>query len=182
MNEGECLICKSATEREHQAVFANDSWRASLSANQGYLGTLFIELLDHKPSLAELTAKEWFDFTHLVRIIQLTETEAFSASCFSWSSNLDTFFKHPPPYPHVFWHVRPRYDHEIEIDGRILADPNFGDHYDVEHFAHVSPRLKEAITLQLQAAIRRLKRPAQGGSWPESPHPTASTPKQHNPK
>ena len=179
MSEGECLICKSAPERVHQAVFSNPSWRASLSANQGYLGTLFIELLDHKETLSQLSAVEWSDFSTLVRTIEAAEVAAFSPAMFNWTCRMDNFYQSVPPKPHIFWHVRPRYDHEVKIDGKLMVDPNFGHHFDKDHFAHITPDLKKEIARRIQ---QHLSRPDSAQSSPlepepESPHPSASNPK-----
>ena len=121
-----------------------------LSANQGYLGTLFIELVDHKESLPELSDEEWLSFAALTRLVEYAERRAFGAAMFNWTCLLNNFYKSFPPKPHVHWHVRPRYDHEVMVDMHTFIDPNFGHHYDAGHLAHVSSDLKETIAHKLK--------------------------------
>jgi diadenosine tetraphosphate (Ap4A) HIT family hydrolase len=152
MSDPKCVICSTRDERVAQVIFWNDHWRAMLSANQGYLGTLFIELVDHKESLPELSDEEWLSFAQLARVIERCERTAFGAAMFNWTCMLNNFYKSFPPKPHVHWHVRPRYDHEVMISNHTFIDPNFGHHYDADHLAHVSSDLKSDISRKLKGS------------------------------
>jgi len=154
MSLPECTICSTREERVSQAIFENDSWRACLGANQGYLGTLFIELLEHKENLAQLADAQWLSFAALVRQVERAEREAFGATLFNWSCFMNNFYKVMPPVPHVHWHVKPRYDHDVVVMGHRFVDPDFGHHYDPNHLAHVTPELKDVIAQSLRAVIR----------------------------
>ncbi len=184
MSEGECLICKSAPERVHQAIYTNSSWRASLSANQGYLGTLFVELLNHKSTLSDLNRLEWQDLSELIKAVESAEHDAFGAATFNWSCRLDNCYQNHPPVPHVYWHVRPRYDHDVEVEGKLMPDPNFGHHYDVDYFTHITPELKEHIADRIKAAVPkpRSKQPVPLPGARETPRPSVSRPKRPDPK
>jgi diadenosine tetraphosphate (Ap4A) HIT family hydrolase len=154
MTDPKCVICSTRDERTPQVIFENEHWRAMLSANQGYLGTLFIELRDHKESLPALSDEEWLSFARLSRIVEFAEREAFGAVMFNWTCLLNNFYKTYPPKPHVHWHVRPRYDHEVTVAGHLFIDPNFGHHYDTGHLAHVSSDLKETVSQMLRNLAR----------------------------
>lgn len=166
MSDPKCVICSTREERVAQVIFWNDHWRAMLSANQGYLGTLFIELVDHKESLPELNDEEWLSFAELGRVIERAERMAFGAAMFNWTCLLNNFYKSFPPKPHVHWHVRPRYDHEVMISNHMFIDPNFGHHYDAGHLAHVSSDLKSDISRKLKESgdelVSQIQQPEMG--------------------
>lgn len=154
MSPNECPICSTRPERESRAIIENDSWRATLGANQGYVGTLFIELLEHQERLADLSNAQWLGFAAIVRQAERIEAEAFGAAMFNWSCFMNNLYKATPPTPHVHWHVRPRYNREVVVAGQRFVDPNFGHHYDKEHLAHVSPAVKDGIADALRAAAK----------------------------
>ena len=150
MSDAKCHICSTRAERAPQVIFENEHWLATLSANQGYLGTLFIELNGHKEALSELSDAEWSSFAVLCRQVEAAEKRAFGAVMFNWSCLMNNFYKTLPAKPHVHWHVRPRYDKDVVIGDHTLVDPNFGHHYDKAHLAHISPALKVEISERLQ--------------------------------
>ena len=156
MSEPKCVVCSTRSERARQTVFENDAWRATLGANQGYLGTLFVELLEHKEQLSEVSDSQWLSFAVLNRVIEQAERSAFGATMFNWTCFMNNFYLMVPPKPHVHWHVKPRYDHDVVVLGKRFVDPNFGHHYDNSHLAHVSPEQKGAIAESLRAAAGSL--------------------------
>ena len=60
-----------------------------------------------------------------------------------------------PAKPHVHWHVKPRYDHKVELMGEVFQDPNFGHHYILLEDLHrmASDEMQEEIIAKIQESL-----------------------------
>lgn len=146
-----CEIC--AFLPKNTPIFETDKWTISLSSDQGYLGRCFVTLKDHKGDMAELTNEEWLEFADIVKKLERGVRESFGAVLFNWTCLMNNAFQVSPAFPHVHWHVRPRYENAVTFDGEEFVDPLFGYHYDREQSKEVSADTLEAIRLKVKANL-----------------------------
>ncbi len=123
-----CDIC-SILDSEDYLITETRYWRVVLCENQEYLGRSYVTLKRHSPNLSELTKEEWLDLKTLITTLEAAFKKAFNATYFNWACSMNDAYKHQPAYPHVHWHLRPRYTHEVKFVGMVFKDPEFGHHY-----------------------------------------------------
>lgn len=145
-----CDICRAVASSE-PVIWQGKHWSVFLALDQGYLGRLFIPAKRHVGSLSGLTTEEWAEFQEAVKKVESAITLEFGAELFNWNCLMNHAFKLPDPKPHVHWHVRPRYRHDVEVAGQTFVDPNFGHHYDRDHSLDASSEVKQAIIDRLKA-------------------------------
>ena len=104
-----------------------DFWMVCLSHEQNYFGRSFVELKRACGSLSELTTDEHLDFLAVVKKLESTFKNNFSATMFNWSCLMNHAYKNGHN-PQVHWHFRPRYKTPVTFNGVIFEDPNFGHH------------------------------------------------------
>lgn len=125
----DCLVCKNIRS-SYGKLLQTEYWHISVAPHQSFLGKCYVSLNKHKSSLSELNENEWVDFGKLAAILESTIKEAFGADMFNWTCLMnDAYYETNNPNPHVHWHVRPRYDHNVEINGYTFTDEQFGRHY-----------------------------------------------------
>jgi len=100
-----------------------------------------------------LTNKEWADLKNLIAKFENTVTKAFGAENFNWSCLMNDAFNQKPAHPHVHWHVRPRYSHEVKFQKILFTDLEFGHHY-----ARGNERQMELKKEQLKEIAEKLKK------------------------
>ena len=117
-------------EPKKNLVFESNYWRVVLAEEQTYLGYCIVILKrDQCGDLADVTPEEFLDFLQLVKGFETALKKAFNASMFNWSCLMNNAYQKTPPTPHVHWHVKPRYNHKVEVGGEVFEDLNFGHHY-----------------------------------------------------
>ena len=142
----DCEICSIKDE----VILESEYFKVILSYDQTYLGRCVIELKRHCGSLSKVTKEEWLDFTEVVKKLESALTKAFGATMFNWTCLMNNAYKNNPPNPHVHWHFRPRYNHEIKFAGLTFEDTEFGKHYSQKTKREVSEEVKKQI-------IKRIK-------------------------
>ena len=144
----ECDSCQKPNKDE--LIFETKFWNIIISSDQEYLGRCYIILKRHRGDLAELENSEWSDFIEIVKKLENALRKSFNATMFNWSCLMNNTYQNAPPNPHVHWHLRPRYDHKVEIFGLTFEDKEFGHHYDRINKREVSKDIKNKIVKQIK--------------------------------
>jgi len=142
-----CMFCERTSEG---LIHETSYWRVVLAFEQSYLGRCLVVLKRHCGDLAELRPEEWSDFAELVKKLESALRKAFGATMFNWTCLMNNAYQHDPPNPHVHWHFRPRYDHEVKFAGVVFRDPGFGHHYDRMRVQRVSEDVKRKIIEEIK--------------------------------
>ena len=124
----ECIHCNKSS-KDDDFIFETGYWKVSLAEDHSYLGRCYINLKRHSGDLAELKQEEWDDFIKLVKKLESALKKAFNATMFNWTCLMNNAYQTNPPNPHVHWHFRPRYNHNVKFSGEIFEDIEFGYHY-----------------------------------------------------
>lgn len=150
-HNSDCYTCKLSESTEN-LLLETAHWRVVLADDQAYLGRSYVVVRDHKKSLSELSREEWRDFEELVTRIENGYEKALgSGRPFNWSCLMNNAFQEANPTPHVHWHLRPRHNAPVAINGQDFEDPEFGFHYSRDR-----PQLVDQITLdEIATRIRR---------------------------
>lgn len=150
MNCGYCL----KSNKEPEFVFETKHWLVFLVAtDQSYLGRCEILLKRHAENLSELKQDELLDFLNLARRMESAFKKAFDAKMFNWACLLNNAYQEKNPKPHVHWHFRPRYDKDVEFEGTIFKDLEFGHHYNRENGFKVSDGLRDRIISKIRGNL-----------------------------
>ena len=126
-------------------IFETKNWQVFLTPDQTYIGRGYVSLKREAGSLSELTQEEVIDFFELVKKFESALKQVFDATMFNWTCLMNNAYKEKPYNPHVHFHVRPRYDKEVEFAGEIFADPNFAEHYKRGIMNKVSDEVRKQI-------------------------------------
>lgn len=140
----DCHSCKRIKEKK-ELIFESNKFVVFLAHDQTYLARCFVDLKTHKASLSDLTKEEWIDFGGLVKKLENALIKSFNATMFNWSSSMNNAFLESFPDPHVHFHFRPRYSKEVDFQGKIFKDPNFGKHYDRTMHTEIQPNVRKKI-------------------------------------
>ena len=144
------MECRYCEETDKNLIYETKHWKVFLAFEQSYLGRCVVVLKRHCGDLAELKREEWLDFVELVRKLESALRKAFGATMFNWTCLMNNAYQHDPPNPHVHWHFRPRYDHEVKFAGEVFRDPDFGYHYDRKRTQMVSEEVKRKIIEEIR--------------------------------
>jgi len=147
-----CEVC-DALATDEPRVLVTPYWRVTLASDQGYLGRAFVSANRHVGSLSDLTPDEWTNLQQVISSYESAIKSVFGAVLFNWGCLMNNAFKVADPAPHVHWHVRPRYDRPITVDGRTYTDPNFAHHYDSSYIDVQDRATIEALTARIQDQI-----------------------------
>ena len=123
-----CDGCE-ASEKDEDFVFQTEFWNVFLAPDQRYLGRCYVSLKRHCGSLTDLRDEEWMDFKELVKRLEGALRKSFGATLFNWGCLMNNAFQEKPYNPHVHWHFRPRYEHEVRFADETFIDKEFGHHY-----------------------------------------------------
>lgn len=138
-----CDGCQKAGENE--LVYQTKFWKVIIATDQAYLGRCFVTLKRHCGDLAELENHEWSDFIEIVKRLEFALKKSFGATLFNWACLMNYAYQNDPPNPHVHWHLRPRYNHEVDFADETFEDPEFGFHYDNGRTRKVSEQVKRKL-------------------------------------
>lgn len=147
-----CDFCDQAGP-ENDRVFESAHWYVIIKSDQSYLGQAIIVARRHIPSLPDVSVVEWSDLKMVMDRYETTVTGTFGATMFNWTCLMNDAYKADSPQPHVHWHVWPRYNHPVEIDGETFTDPNFGHHYDKHARRITSPDVRATIINRLREEV-----------------------------
>ncbi len=123
--EESCETCR-ILEQPSYLLIRTTYWNVALSKNHAYPGRAYVSLLKHKSTLSELSEEEWDDFRQLVYKLENAYQKALGAGPINWACLTNNAYKKKPYNPHVHWHLIPRYEKPVIIQGTVLIDKEFG--------------------------------------------------------
>lgn len=144
MNGSKCEICKYSKIGE--PIYETRYWRVTIADDQKLLGRCYVSLKRHSGSLSDVSAAEWTDLRKVVKKLESAIKRAFGAKMFNWNCYMNNAYQVTPSYPHVHWHLRPRYDHPVIFGGQKFYDRDFG------HAAKTTRRIASKQTQTMIAA------------------------------
>lgn len=68
---------------------------------------------------------------------------------------MNSFYRDSEPDPHLHLHVRPRYDHPVEINGNTYTDGEFGHHYALNKSGIIPVKDQEEIFIRLKDRLNQ---------------------------
>jgi diadenosine tetraphosphate (Ap4A) HIT family hydrolase len=142
-----CIGCSKVNPDDF--IFDSKYWNIILSDDQQYLGRCIVSCKRHVPSLSEITAEEFHDFYDVAKTLESTLSKAFGAKMYNWGCLMNDAYKNMPPNPHVHWHLRPRYDHDVSFAGIIFSDKEFGHHYHRDTRLNVDQTIRKKIISEI---------------------------------
>lgn len=152
-----CPICSwSLDNPNYPLLHETEHWRVVLAPNQSLVGRSVVHLKRHCGDLSALTPDELLEWLHLVKTMEGALRAAFNATMFNWSCYMNHAYREDPPEPHIHWWVVPRYNHPVQIDGRLFEDPQFGNPYDHNRWVEVPTELHHRIAKQIRQAIAQV--------------------------
>lgn len=144
----ECHYCEGLDKysllletRHHNVLVADE---------QSSLGRCVIALKRHAESLSDITQDEQLDFFDIIKNLEGAITKAFGANMFNLVCMMNSSYQTNPPVPHVHWHLRPRYDHDVKFAGITFSDPDFGHHYSLTRKKHADEPLIKQIVAEIK--------------------------------
>lgn len=148
MNEvspSNCDICPIITQPSPEELslrlIEGEHWVATLREDQQFLGTAYVTLREHKPSLEYLTPDEDKEFTEIRNRLIVAQKTTFGSKVVNVSCLMNEAFQHDDPTPHVHYHFKPRHHDSIVIKG--FEDPEFGS-----YIRRKEPNIPNTSTLQ----------------------------------
>lgn len=146
-----CYPCEHAQDKAN-LVGQTTHWRVFLVDDQTYPGRCVVVLKRHAGSLTELTAAEWKDFHWTVKKMEFSAIKGLGATLSNWNCLMNSAYQEKPYNPHVHWHFRPRYDHQVKIGTEEFTDQEFGKHYERGKNRKVSDNVMKIICSRLKKA------------------------------
>lgn len=125
-----CEICEALNK--YEPVYKSKHWNVGLSPDQAYFGRCYVSSIKHVATISDLTMEQWTDLHNVMKKADEVYSKEFGATVMNWGCLTNHAFQTKPYNPHVHWHLRPRYDHEIEVAKVKFSDPEFGHHYNRE--------------------------------------------------
>jgi diadenosine tetraphosphate (Ap4A) HIT family hydrolase len=119
-----CGICKFA--KTTNPIYQTKYWSVTIADDQRLLGRCYVTLKRHSGSLSELKESEWADLRKVIKKMEAALRDGFGATMFNWNCYMNNAYKAVPPYPHVHWHLRPRYRDKVKFAGLLFEDKDFG--------------------------------------------------------
>lgn len=125
-----CEVCVAINKFE--PIYKTKYWYVGLAPDQAYFGRSYVSAVEHIDTIANLSDEQWADLHMVMKKVERVFINQFEATVLNWCCLTNNAFKTKPYNPHVHWHMRPRYDHKVDIAGINFTDPEFGHHYDRE--------------------------------------------------
>lgn len=110
-------------------------------------------LRDHKGTLSDLSDAEWQEYTRIVKRLENAYKVGLGAILSNWTCLMNNAYQEKPSLPHVHWHVRPRYEKSISLNGIEFNDPDFGFHYDRAQKQSVDNPTFQIIVARIKANL-----------------------------
>ena len=143
-----CIFCQGPNPAD--LISQTNQWVVFLATDQTYLGRCIVALKRHCGDLAELKKDEWNEFTSLVKKLETTLRSSFDPLMFNWTCLMNDAYKEKKPEPHIHWHMRPRYEHKVEVSGIVFEDAEFGRHYDSSKKREIPEDTRRTIISQIK--------------------------------
>lgn len=117
-----------------------------LNKDQYHLWRLVIILKRECWCLSDLREEEVLDFhKNVVQKVENTLKKSFNATMFNWTCLMNSAYSWIKTQPHVHWHVKPRYNCDVEIKWKVFSDKDFWKHYDFHKKDYVDQLVLEEI-------------------------------------
>lgn len=147
-----CPILASRNDGKDVLVIETAYWRAVLDGDQRVLGKMFVTLLEHRPTLTDLSPEEWQDLHGLIKNLERAIGAAFSPSHFNWSCLMNNAVVAELP-THVHWHLHPRYKAPVTFAEEVFHDTEL--YPPKERTQHpVSRQVLQAIASTIQSYLK----------------------------
>ena len=120
----ECEICpilQTHNDGQDVVVFEGEHWRAVLDPDQRSLGKMFISLLEHRESMADLTIEQSTELFLTMSRLERAILRAYSPTHFNWLCLMNNAVA-AGQSTHVHWHLHPRYSEDRMVAGEAFAD------------------------------------------------------------
>jgi diadenosine tetraphosphate (Ap4A) HIT family hydrolase len=141
-------------DMKKEPIFSTKYWKVILADEQAYVGRLILVLQGECSALPELSLEEQKDFFDLIRNLENIYRKEFSATMFNYSCLMNHAYR-DGKRPHVHWHFRPRYERPVDIDGFIVKDPNFGNHYLPESLQDLEDKTPQHVREYISATLNK---------------------------
>lgn len=153
----ECITC-TPPDGDPEVIFFGDHWKVLLHPSQCGLGNVLLAPMRHVPRMADLVPGEWIEFQAVIAVLEPALERAFGARLINmhyqrnWAYRADAPdppFKDGRPNPHVHWHLTPRYESAVTVEGTVFDDPTYGEPFEW--------RSVEVPTAVRQSILRRIR-------------------------
>lgn len=114
---------------EDVVYYETKHWKVILGENQSYLAYSIIILKRDCGEVSLILDEEWEEFKQLTRILEKGIKNTFGARMFNWTCLMNDAYKNNNPKPQIHWHLRPRYNKNVEFAKLRFEDPEFSHHY-----------------------------------------------------
>ena len=122
-----CPIVNNPSPKELSLrLIEGEHWAATLREDQQFLGSAFVTLRKHKPSLEYLSPEEDKEFIEIRNQLIVAQKESFGAMVVNVSCLMNEAFRKDNPAPHVHYHFKPRHHDSVALKG--FEDPEFGSY------------------------------------------------------
>lgn len=132
---GVCMIgvcmksCKFCNNENNRIVFRGKFWTLAFH-KQDYLGRCVLYTNRHVDNFNELYDSELVDMRNMLAGVEKELKDLFGCTMLNWCCNMNNVYAEENPEPHVHIHIRPRYKEEVNVNGIVYHDKEFGSHYD----------------------------------------------------
>lgn len=116
-----CPILKTHNDGQDVQVFETVHWRGVLDKNQRSLGKMFITLLEHRESMADLSEEQAAELFIVMRGLEHAINQAYRPTHFNWLCLMNNAIRDGQP-THVHWHLHPRYGGQRKVGGEVFYD------------------------------------------------------------
>lgn len=132
-----CPILQTRNNGNDVQIFESEYWRVVLDPNQQFLGKSFVTLLEHRPTISDLSAEQWSDLHNVMEKLEGAIGRAFQPSHFNWSC-LMNIAAMKGEETHVHWHLHPRYAELVTVNGENFEDTSWYPRKEkVDHIVNV---------------------------------------------
>lgn len=150
----ECEICEiinhPSDDELSRRIYDGKYWRVTLRPDQEYLGTCFVTVKRHVPSLADLSEQEDREFIAIRNQLIATQEGELGARLVNVSCLMNDAMR-GSGHTHVHYHFKPRYAQPVEFAGESFKDRQFG-YYIRDKYPH---EVSKAVAQKILAVLKQ---------------------------
>lgn len=121
--------CKHCNPVKEKIVFCGKFWTL-IFHKQDYLGRCILITNRHIDNIAKLDDEEVIDLRNMLSALEGELRDLYGCTMLNWCCNMNNVQSRENPNPHVHIHIRPRYKNQVNVNGVVYKDKEFGSHYD----------------------------------------------------
>ncbi len=121
--------CRHCNPDKNAIIYKGKFWTLVFH-KQDYLGRCILNTNRHINNFSKLTDVELIDLRNMLSAVENELKDLFGCTMLNWVCNMNNAYSEEKPNPHVHIHIRPRYKNQVNINGVIYEDKEFGSHYD----------------------------------------------------